>query len=303
MPKGVTQDQVNAAIDALVAAGERPTIERVRAALGTGSPNTVARMLDVWWTTLHERLTHQQTKLAVPDAPDDVAVVATRLWQVALERAGEHAEQGVAVLRDALVRDRAACQERAATAEAVGAEADRARRAAESRLEDVQRLVDQQAAQLADVQRLRGDLERQVADLASQLGASQQALLAARAEAAHERTRLEAAHQAAEDRWLQEVDRARQEEAKSVARLQQALSVSRAAAEASAAELANAVKVARRYEQELARKDARIATLGEQFDRLHERLGKALTARRPNTPRRRTADAASAKKRAAPKGR
>ena len=44
MPRGITQDQVNAAADALLGAGENPTVEKVRAALGTGSPNTVTRI-------------------------------------------------------------------------------------------------------------------------------------------------------------------------------------------------------------------------------------------------------------------
>ena len=48
MPKGITQAQVDDAADALLAAGENPTVEKVRAALGTGSPNTVTRMLDTW---------------------------------------------------------------------------------------------------------------------------------------------------------------------------------------------------------------------------------------------------------------
>ena len=55
MPRGITQDQVNAA-DAILGTGENPTVEKVRAELGTGSPNTVTRMLDVWRGHLGERL-------------------------------------------------------------------------------------------------------------------------------------------------------------------------------------------------------------------------------------------------------
>jgi len=39
MPKGITQEQVIAAADALVAAGEQTTFEKIRAQLGAGSPN------------------------------------------------------------------------------------------------------------------------------------------------------------------------------------------------------------------------------------------------------------------------
>nr|WP_315595512.1 DNA-binding protein [uncultured Cupriavidus sp.] len=45
----ITQNQVNAAADALRAAtGKKPTVRAVREELGTGSPATVLRMLDVW---------------------------------------------------------------------------------------------------------------------------------------------------------------------------------------------------------------------------------------------------------------
>ncbi|MBW0171062.1 MAG: DNA-binding protein [Hydrogenophaga sp.] len=44
VPRGVQVDEVWSAADAVLAQGERPTIERVRAHLGRGSPNTVAPM-------------------------------------------------------------------------------------------------------------------------------------------------------------------------------------------------------------------------------------------------------------------
>ncbi|WP_415208475.1 DNA-binding protein [Rudaea sp.] len=59
MARGVTQDQVTKAADALLARGERPTIEKVRAELGTGSPNTLLRLIEVWWAELAGRLAAQ----------------------------------------------------------------------------------------------------------------------------------------------------------------------------------------------------------------------------------------------------
>jgi len=50
--RGVQQDDVWAAADALIAEGLRPTIERVRQKLGRGSPNTVSPMLEAWFATL-----------------------------------------------------------------------------------------------------------------------------------------------------------------------------------------------------------------------------------------------------------
>lgn len=285
MPKGVTQDQVNAAIDALVAAGERPTIERVRVKLGTGSPNTLTRMLDAWWAQLHERLTRQQAKLAVPNAPEDVAVAATRLWQLALERAGAQVEQGTAAQREALARDQAALatsthawEHQLREASATAAAAVRDRDVADGRLRDLQRLLDQQDIQLSDHQARLSQALAQVEDLSGRLQASQQALLGARSEAAAERSSLEASHRAAEDRWMQEVDKARQDEAKTAARLQHVESAGKAISEKASSELAQHLAQLRKAEQDLARKDARIVALEEQFERLHRQLGSALAS-------------------------
>lgn len=46
MARGITEEDVHKAADAIVGRGERPTIERIRAELGRGSPNTVNRYLD-----------------------------------------------------------------------------------------------------------------------------------------------------------------------------------------------------------------------------------------------------------------
>ncbi len=45
---GITYEDVTAAIDKMIAAGEAPTIMGIREVLGTGSPNTIHRHLDQW---------------------------------------------------------------------------------------------------------------------------------------------------------------------------------------------------------------------------------------------------------------
>ena len=45
---GITYEQVAATADALVGRGEKPTIQAIRDALGTGSPNTIHRHLTAW---------------------------------------------------------------------------------------------------------------------------------------------------------------------------------------------------------------------------------------------------------------
>ena len=87
MARGITETDVHTAADELVAAGERPTVERIRAHLGTGSPNTVTRHLDTWWKGLGRRLHTQQVRVAVPDAPEVVAALAGEWWERALAAA------------------------------------------------------------------------------------------------------------------------------------------------------------------------------------------------------------------------
>lgn len=84
MPRGITQDQVDKAADAILGTGKNPTVEKVRAALGTGSPNTVTRMLDVWRNQFAERLRRLS---ALPEVPVPVGQTMIELWQLAIEHA------------------------------------------------------------------------------------------------------------------------------------------------------------------------------------------------------------------------
>ena len=54
--RGIAESDVAVAADALLRDGVRPTIERVRALLGRGSPNTINPLLDEWWRSLASRL-------------------------------------------------------------------------------------------------------------------------------------------------------------------------------------------------------------------------------------------------------
>ncbi|MNG36411.1 hypothetical protein D3C84_1234310 [compost metagenome] len=56
MAVGVPEHDVFAAADAVLARGERPTVERIRLELGRGSPARVGGLLDQWWARLAERL-------------------------------------------------------------------------------------------------------------------------------------------------------------------------------------------------------------------------------------------------------
>ncbi|MGE6332523.1 DNA-binding protein [Stenotrophomonas sp. NPDC077659] len=112
--RGLTDLDVHDAADDIVSQGERPTVERIRAHLGTGSPNSVTRHLDSWWGSVGARLRQRAREQERPDVPGAVSALAQRCWNAALEAAAEHAraagaaEQAVLdAHRDQLAAERA----------------------------------------------------------------------------------------------------------------------------------------------------------------------------------------------------
>src|SRR5450432_4087205 len=81
--RGVSLTDVSQAADALLRLGERPTIEKIRASLGGGSPNTINPLLDAWWKRLSARL--DAGPAALHRLPESVAHVAEALWMQALD--------------------------------------------------------------------------------------------------------------------------------------------------------------------------------------------------------------------------
>jgi len=218
MAKGITQEHVDAAADALVAGGERPTVERVRALHGSGSPNTVGRLLDVWWSELGGRLAAQQVKVDMPQAPATVAALASQLWEQALLAARSQANDELASDRHALSAERTVWdEERADHSAQVEAQlaavtgAQQAQALAQTRLSDAQRLVEQQAAQLADTTQQRDGLHARAERLEQELAALAARLQQQEAGATAEREAQAQHLRLSEDHAYAEVDRARQE--------------------------------------------------------------------------------------------
>jgi hypothetical protein len=83
--RGVTASDVERAADSLLRGGERPTVEKVRAKLGTGSPNTINPLLDAWWKTIGNRL--DSGPAALHRLPEPIAHIAEALWLQALDEA------------------------------------------------------------------------------------------------------------------------------------------------------------------------------------------------------------------------
>jgi chromosome segregation ATPase len=261
MARGITQEQVSAAADALVTAGERPTVEKIRAQLGTGSPNTVTRMLDTWRGALATRLSQV---LALPEVPADVGQAFTEVWRLAMAQAGSLAQAALAHEQNALLAAQSSlAQERKlwdialAEARAQTQSAEQAREVAEARLADVQRLVEQQAGQLAELLQQRDWWQQRAEQLDEAFEAQKSGLAAERdAQALHLRT--------VEDRAHAEVDRAREE----TKALQATLRQKERETATVASRLGTAMASARAAEHLATEHGARAKTLEQQLARM-----------------------------------
>jgi hypothetical protein len=81
----VTPAVVAEAADMLLVAGERPSPDRVRALIGTGSHDVIAGLLDVWWEDLGRRIIAPSTDPWRP--PPEVQQIAAKLWVRAIAHA------------------------------------------------------------------------------------------------------------------------------------------------------------------------------------------------------------------------
>jgi hypothetical protein len=92
--RGIGATDIDRAADALLREGERPTIEKIRARLGRGSPNTINPLLDAWWKRLAGRL--DAGPAALHRLPEPVLLAAEGLWMQTLDEARRRAaaEQG-----------------------------------------------------------------------------------------------------------------------------------------------------------------------------------------------------------------
>lgn len=291
MARGITETDVHTAADELVAAGERPTVDRIRAHLGTGSPNTVTRWLETWWRGLAPRLHAHRTELAIPELPATVSRLAQQLWEQAVGIARTDAEQALAQDRlqvDAQRRDLESREgERQAQLRDAAAAADQARQAlaaTEQRLADLQRANDLQQAQIRDLGTQRANLEARCERLDADLQMVQQ-----RATQREESLRIEREAQAQhlralEDRAHGEIDRARQD-AKDVRALltaaqrgSEALKQQRDEAHTAALAAQREASVQRGRAEALEQQLARLADLPAS---LHATLAQIQSAQRP----------------------
>ncbi|AZC76054.1 diguanylate cyclase/phosphodiesterase [Pseudomonas chlororaphis subsp. piscium] len=215
MAVGVPENDVFAAADAVLARGERPTVERVRLELGRGSPARVGALLDQWWEQLAGRL-RGETRL--PGLPTEVAQAFVAIWQQATLLAQGVAEQALAAQRQVLMEEReqlAAEQEQlrqeAARGRLLSAEAVAARQATETRLGDLEQLLEQRLTQIDDLRQQREQQGSQMDEARQDAVALRQQLQDSRALAEQLRLDQERYTQDVENRAFREIDRAREE--------------------------------------------------------------------------------------------
>jgi len=209
--RGITREDVWQAADALLKAGHRPTIERIRLHLGRGSPNTVSPHLDAWFAAVGGRLQDGQGLVSTPAYPDPVGKAARYLWESALAEARTTMEASLAErearLREAearLAREQAAlAQEREVLQARLEGAAEAAAALTRARDEALERAAQAEAAtaglqQQAAAQRAASDTVRQEKDnlqreLAAQRAAwdQERELMAERAAANERRMALE----------------------------------------------------------------------------------------------------------------
>ncbi len=271
MAVGVPEIEVFAAADAVLARGERPTVERVRLELGRGSPARVGALLDQWWEQLAERL-RGETRL--PGLPAEVAQAFVVVWQQATTLAQGLAEQALAGQRQALVAEREelaareermrleASQDRQQTADALAAH-----QVAETRLADLEQLLAQRQTQIEDLQRQREGLFREHGESRLYNQELQQDLRTTRLKAEQERVALEVYVRGVEDRAHCEVDHAREEGKATTIQLK----VAKRQAEQSQQRLESIKTELSQAQQRAAAQQARAETLEQQLTQLRQK--------------------------------
>lgn len=217
--RGVQQEDVWRAADALIAEGLRPTIERVRQKIGRGSPNTVSPLLETWFATLAGRLgVASGSKGGGGDLPQPVQQAAAMLWDAALRSARERAEQELAQAGQALAADRAGLELREADLlvdkqALIGRQiaVDEVLQVSRAQLADMTARLDQTRVLQVRREREIDELREKLALRESERDADLQRHDEEAKRHAEERARLDARATANERRLLEELDRERQE--------------------------------------------------------------------------------------------
>ncbi|HEY9028287.1 MAG TPA: DNA-binding protein [Burkholderiaceae bacterium] len=260
MPRGIQEQDVWQAADALLLEGARPTIERVRQKIGSGSPNTVSPFLETWFKHLGGRIKDPGAFAAPPGVPDPVLQAARHFWEAALAQTrldfDERLREGMA----AAVANVEAEKERAALAEAAAFEAAGKATRLQTELAEVQaRLEQEKLAHAATQARLAAASDR-VDELKARVAELDATLTQVRNAAQHDVATALERFAAAERRAALEIDAERGARAKAEKRaeaLERKLETVAAEAQAAQAQHADSVAQLRSERGQLAGELAR----------------------------------------------
>lgn len=213
MGKGITAGDVFEAADHLLADGGRPTIERVRQHLGRGSPNTVNRHLDAWWSTLASRMKGGNSNTT--SLPAALLELCGRLYAAlqsqALAEARIVVEEGMAA-RD---EDRANVER---MVESVKAEKLAVAQTVEKLREDLSALRLRNEGLISDRARLSSELEsarKETDTYCRRVKVIETEVQSIRADWAADVARVKQQSETQQSRWLREIDALREERKRS----------------------------------------------------------------------------------------
>ena len=230
--RGIQYEDVALAADALLQDGLRPTIERIRLHIGRGSPNTVSPMLEQWFSGLGQRLSGAGggAKQGADGIPDVVLKAANALWTTARDTAQAQTAETYAEQRASLDGEVRQLHEARTELEARELLLQERLRAMEEVLQLSTRQLEESNERYKSSLRTLAQRDEEIAAqrTAANRWSEQNAALQLRWETAQiqaqqERSAQDERHRQSERRWLEEVDRARQETRKSALLVQDGL--------------------------------------------------------------------------------
>ncbi|WP_445004499.1 DNA-binding protein [Halomonas mongoliensis] len=218
---GVQYEDVQRAIDDLLARGESPSVQKVREVLGTGSFTTISEHLREWRTRREENRDVPPPR----GMPAALQELAEALWQ----KAEESANAALAHYREEADGRVEAAEARVAEARRQAEDASQREAALAAHLTATEQRLEERSAALAHCEAERDQLDRHVrrlesrcaelegllerirSEMASQAREHQQALGALEVEQRERLAREEQRHESAEARLMGLLDEARQE--------------------------------------------------------------------------------------------
>ncbi len=177
--RGVQAHDVAQAADQLIAAGQRPTIERVRQTLGRGSPNTIAPLLDTWFAQLGARLGLTSDAFgeghgATSTIPTAVREATKTLWEQALANAGDVVQRELAQQSESLREKRVALDVDRAALDVVVVQVAQREQQQQQMLEHLQSEVSHWRENAQGWQNKVSELQRELSAAHETLGAATQ---------------------------------------------------------------------------------------------------------------------------------